>query len=444
MPEKVWKAAEVFGINRDLPVNYVERKAVDPVFVENLTRDRHVVIYGSSKQGKTSLRKRCLNDEDYIVVSCLNTMSLSDLHGAILKIAGYRIEQTSSKTVGGHHRYMLEFKGKGKVPLISEVEGGTQYEKTNQHATITEKKRLEIDLSDVNDIITALIEVEFARYIVLEDFHYLPVDTQKNFSFALKAFHENSKVCFIIIGVWREKNRLIYYNGDLTDRIVSIDADSWSRNELQEAIHAGEVLLNIQFDSRFVDDIIKNCFESIHLVQEACFRACRAAGVNKTTNEQRQVGATIDARALMKEIVDEQAGRYSAFITNFVEGFQTQSSGLEMYKWIIFSVISSAQEDLERGLRRGKISQIIKSRHPRGSSLNEGNVTQALLYTSSLQVEKNVRPIILDYDQTSKVLNVVDKSFLIWLAYQDRAELLSEIGIAAVETSPEEGEERPS
>ena len=55
MPEKVHKAADMYGIGRELPLNYVVRKHVDNIFVENLTRDKHVVVYGSSKQGKTSL-----------------------------------------------------------------------------------------------------------------------------------------------------------------------------------------------------------------------------------------------------------------------------------------------------------------------------------------------------------------------------------------------------
>ncbi len=51
--------------------------------MDSLTRDKHVVIYGSSKQGKTTLRRHCLNESDFIVVSCLNTMGLADLNGAI-------------------------------------------------------------------------------------------------------------------------------------------------------------------------------------------------------------------------------------------------------------------------------------------------------------------------------------------------------------------------
>ena len=57
---------DVFGINRDLPMNYVARDSADTILIDNLVRRQHLVIYGSSKQGKTSLRKHCLNSDDYI------------------------------------------------------------------------------------------------------------------------------------------------------------------------------------------------------------------------------------------------------------------------------------------------------------------------------------------------------------------------------------------
>lgn len=81
------KTGDVFGITRDLPLNYVERDSADKVLVENLTRDKHLVIFGSSKQGKTSLRKHSLNDDDYIVIHCSNKWGIGDINTAILKKA---------------------------------------------------------------------------------------------------------------------------------------------------------------------------------------------------------------------------------------------------------------------------------------------------------------------------------------------------------------------
>ena len=73
------KIAHVFGVSRDLPLTYLERPYVDGKFLDNLTRDKHLVVYGGSKQGKTCLRKHCLESDDYIVVQCSNSMQIPHL-----------------------------------------------------------------------------------------------------------------------------------------------------------------------------------------------------------------------------------------------------------------------------------------------------------------------------------------------------------------------------
>lgn len=423
--EGLAKTEEVFGIVRGRPLNYVERERVDSVFFESLSRDKHIVVYGSSKQGKTSLRKTWLGDEDYLHVGCLNSMSLAELHGALLKKAGYRIEQSASKSVSGSHKFTVEFGGKGKIPFIAEGEakGGYEGERTSENQETT--KRLEIDLADVNDVVTALKEAKSPRYLVLEDFHYLPIETQQNFSMVLKLFHEESDFCFIVIGVWREKNRLIYFNGDLASRVVAIDADEWRDEELNEVMQAGEKLLNIQFDEKFRADVVTNAQHAVYLIQECCLKACHESSVYSTQDVLKNIGADIDAQHLIKSIVDEQAGRYIAFIRNVSEGFQR--TDLEMYKWLMYAVLNFSPDELGAGILRSDMASAIKAYHPDGDGLNEGNITQALTSVASLQVKKGVRPIILDYDQTHRVLNVVDRAFLIWLSHQDRDALLREI-----------------
>lgn len=84
---------EVYGLSRNIPLNYVERRDVDERLRCNLNRDKHITIFGSSKQGKTCLRKHCLNENDYILVQCSNRWSLSDLNANILKRAGYELTE---------------------------------------------------------------------------------------------------------------------------------------------------------------------------------------------------------------------------------------------------------------------------------------------------------------------------------------------------------------
>lgn len=419
------KASEVFGISRDLPLNYVERSSADNKLVDNLTRDKHLVIFGSSKQGKTSLRKHALNEEDAVVVHCSNKWSIADIHSAILKKVGFELTQSTSKTTSGKSKIFAKISA---TIFGGGAEGGAETER--EEASTATKAPLELDPEDVNDIILALHSVGFNRYIVLEDFHYLPLDTQKDFSVALKAFHEESKYCFIIVGVWLEENRLSVYNGDLTGRLTPIDADKWEESELRQAIEAGEAHLNVNFSDEFVDELLKDCFNSIYIVQESCYQCCVANDVNSTLEQRREIGTRKQAEEIVTAVVNQQTGRFNSFITQFADGFQT--TALEMYRWLLYPVLTADVGDLQKGLRLNSITKTLQAKHPNGKELNPGNVTQALQSTAALQVKKSVKPIILDYDQTNLRLRVVDSGFLIWLNKQDRNELLGMIGLAGV------------
>lgn len=428
MIEETHKASDVFGISRDLPLNYVSRQSADDFLIENLTRDKHLVIYGSSKQGKTSLRKNCLNSDDYIVVHCSNKWTISDLHSAILKRAGFEVTQSTSKTVSGKSKIFAKIKANF---LGSGAEAGAEAEREHSEQTTTQP--LELDPEDVNDIINGLNQISFNKYIVLEDFHYLSTETQKDFSVALKAFHEESPYCFIVVGVWLEENRLTVYNGDLTGRVVSIDADIWKEPELRQVISDGEALLNINFSDEFKDHLIENSFGSVYIVQESCYQCCRQNGINNTQIDLVVIGSELEASDIVESVVNQQTGRFNSFITQFADGFQ--STELQMHRWLLHPVLTGSIEDLKTGIRYNSIRKDLMTHHPNGKDLNPGNITQALQSTASLQAKKEIKPIILDYDQTNLRLNVVDTGFLIWLNKQNRDELLALAGVNKADNS---------
>ena len=432
-PLKIYRRDDVFGITRELPLNYVVRASADERLIDNLTRDKHIVIYGSSKQGKTSLRKHCLKEEDYIVVQCSNTWKVEDVNATILKRAGFELSLSSKVTTSGKNKLTASlgtsisagvtgfFKSVVKADVGAARELENKVENTNQP--------LDLDPSDVNDIIDALTSINFSKYIVLEDFHYLPRETQIDFSVALKAFHEKSKLVFLIVGVWLEENRLLVYNGDLSGRVVSIDADRWSSAELRSVIDLGAELLNIDFAETFKEELIREAKESVYIVQEVCNRVCLDESVSETERVRRTIGSTADVRELVERVVNQQSGRYNSFITQFAGGFQ--KTELEMHKWLLYPILAGSTNDLERGYKWTPLKEILVSNHPLRTSLNPGNLTQALQSTASLQVVKNIKPIILDWDETNRRLTVVDRGFPIWLDYQDRSALLEEVGLPA-------------
>lgn len=409
----------VYGISRDVPLNYVTREEVDNKLIDNLTREKHLVIYGSSKQGKTCLRKHCLQESDYITVQCSNKWTVEDLHSNILKRAGFKINISEKKNIAGKNKIIASA---GATFMGSGVK--TQGELERSFGTENITKELELDPSDVNDIIAALKRIDFNRYIVLEDFHYLTVETQRDFAVALKAFHEGSRFCFLIIGVWLEENRLAVYNGDLTGRVVSVNADRWSDDELIRVIDRGAFLLNIKFTTDFVGTLLKESYGSVSIVQEVCRRACIKSGITHRPTNQAIVGQALDVKELVQYVISEQNARYMSFLNQFSEGFQTTQ--LAMYKWLLYPLLTATTEKLEEGFTYRDLRDGIRKKHPSGEGLNPGNLTQALQSTASLQVKKNITPIILDYDQTNSRMNIVDRGFIIWMGHQNRIDLLTQ------------------
>ena len=356
------------------------------------------------------------------MVHCSNKWQLSDLNAAILKRSGYEITLSNTKTSSGKYKIFAKVKASF---LGSGAEGGAEAERQTENGTITAP--LELDPDDVNDIISALSSLNFELFIVLEDFHYLPIETQKDFSVALKAYHENSNLCFIIIGVWLEENRLAVYNGDLTGRVFSINADKWERTELNSVINTGEALLNISFHEGFIKSLLDSCFNNVFIVQEACHQCCQLENFYQTQDNHFTIGLLKDAKEIVKNVVDQQTGRFNSFLTQFADGFQPTK--LEMHKWLLYAVLTTEIASLERGLRQADIRRILQDIHPEGKELNPGNVTQALQSVAALQIKKDIKPTILDYDQTNLRLQVVDRSFMIWLENQEHNELLDLLGL---------------
>ncbi|WP_396611473.1 hypothetical protein ACH9L7_14890 [Haloferax sp. S1W] len=417
------RVSDVFGTQRNEPKNYVEREYVDDQFLKNLRRDKHVVIHGGSKQGKTCLRSHCLEDDEMAEIICQFDTSLVNLQEQILKKVGYRTEVLNKETQSGHNK--LKAKLTSKIPGIGG--GGVEGEMQEGYKDETQTKPLELDPSDINDIVEAINKTDFDKYIVLEDFHYLPIDVQKNFAGRLKAIHQQTDITFIIVGVWLEENRLILYSGDLGGRVVSVDADSWERGELKGVIEKGERLLNIKFDEQFKSELVSKCYESVYVLQEICLRVCWNNDITSKQPNTTEVSPTKSVDELIDDVMSEQDATYRGFLREFSSGFR--KTDYELYKWILYSLITTDIDELKSGKHMRDILEEIEHSHPEVDNVNQGHLTQSLGRVVPLQNDKNIEPIILDYNSDARRLDIVDKRFLIWLDNRSMDTLMEFIDI---------------
>src|SRR5260370_40396394 len=107
----------------------------------------------------------------------------------------------------------LDFKGAtelGMMVLKAKGEAGAQVKSSNQRELDLQPiGRTPADLSWISQTIL------FSRKrLLLEDFHYVSEQIQKELAFLFKAMGEYG-VFLIIVGVWPTDHMLTYFNGDL-------------------------------------------------------------------------------------------------------------------------------------------------------------------------------------------------------------------------------------
>src|SRR5882762_8263285 len=198
------RLADVFGI-RTAPVkSYVERPSVDGAFEQALQTDHHIVIYGSSKQGKTALRQKHLDDDDdCVIVRPSPRTDMEGLYQPILRDAGIRIETEQSTRTEAGSTSTLRTGFKALIPWVGGVDVGMEGQSRRGNQQEFRSEFIGFNLAEAQSIGELLRKAQYAKYVVIENFHYLAVPIQKQLAFDLKTFHEIGRR-FIILGIWRE------------------------------------------------------------------------------------------------------------------------------------------------------------------------------------------------------------------------------------------------
>src|SRR4051812_39200993 len=117
------KLQEVFGVSKQRVLSYLEREAVDGFFVKALGSDKHIIVYGSSKQGKTSLVDKHLPYESNVLVSCTPKFESTDIYKSILRNENIHLESATEKSSGTASKISLGTKFKAILPFLGSAEG---------------------------------------------------------------------------------------------------------------------------------------------------------------------------------------------------------------------------------------------------------------------------------------------------------------------------------
>lgn len=422
---------EVFGVSAKPVLSYVERKQVDDNFRDALESGKQIIVYGSSKQGKTALVSKYLPYANHILVSLTPKFTLLDIYQQILSAVGVRIstgiteksktEQTLS--VGARVKAMIPVFGGGEAETTGKSSAGSGTEKTFEEVPV--------NLELPQTVADLLKRVGSSKWIILENFHYLPDDIQKQFAFDLRAFQELG-VMFVILGVWRERNRMAQFNGDLLDRTIEIPVEPWTETDFKRVVKKGEESLNVKFSDALVEGAIGASFSSIGVFQELLKNLCI---------EQQIKGAEIftqdiNGNDLLERAVQTKTGDYASRHQRALEaiaaghnsgGLKNDRVPLYLPYYLVRTILDHGFEGVRNGVRRNVMHDWIRSVHHRGDDVRASDMTNLLDGLANLQSVKSISPPIFAYDSQQKLLQVVDSTFYFFIKNADRDDALEQI-----------------
>jgi hypothetical protein len=426
------KLEDVFGVRTKPVLSYVQRPSVDDEFVNALRGDKQIIVYGLSRQGKTALVQQHLPSANNLRVSLSPGMSATDIYASVARQLGIWTEDTSSTQTSSD----TGLGGKGEFtagpPFFKIGASADSSHSSGRQHTIT-FKGVPYNLEQAQSVAELLQRYRLERFILLENFHYLDDRRQEQLAFDLRTFQELG-IRFVILGVWREKNRLTMFNGDLADRIVEIPVEPWHDKDFERVAKKGQAFLNVEFTEQLLRDCTQESFGSIGIFQELLCGVCLAAGVTQTVSQLRPRPLTRD---LLAEAINSKAatyaGRHQRALAAIADGNANSTQSKERNRsmclayCLIRVLLQEGYDGIKNGMSGTHIRQKIREFHPRPDKVTAASVTRLLHTLAPLQEAKGIKPPIIDYDQSVHLLQAIDSTFFFFLKNADPNAILEEI-----------------
>lgn len=425
------KLENVFGVSSEQVLSYITRPQVDDKFTEALKSDKQIVIYGASKQGKTALVSKYLPYEQNLQVSVTPKTEIIDIYSSILRQLNVKILASQTQSSGRESNIGGELKVKVQLPFFGSAAAKGQ---TGSKSNIDNEKEYEeipFNLALPQDISELLKRVGSKKTIIIENFHYLDDDKQKQLAFDLRSFQEFG-IRFVILGVWREKNRLVQYNGDLLDRIIEIPVEPWSLKDFESVAQKGSSELQIQFNGGIVTQCANASFSSIGVFQELLKEVCIRSDVKATLSNLQRIGSATLVSAAVVSKAEEYASRHQRALESIAAGnvSSTTKEGvtpLFLLYYLVKVILSSGYDGIANGMRRADIQEQIQKIHHRPADVRASDMSNLLYNLGKIQSAKNISPPIIDYDKNMKLLQAVDSTFYFFLKNANLQEIADEI-----------------
>lgn len=399
------RVEDVFGVAPEVLIDsYVDRGDLDEKITRLLRKKKHIALRGVSKSGKSWLRQQVIPTA--IVVQCRLGKTVLDIYREALGELGIRLEvsATSESSLTG----TVEATAEAGVNLIAKIAARWGLSTTSKDTSTTASLRQNInDLGFIADLIR-----ESGRVLVIEDFHYLSHSERTRLAFDLKALWD-FKTFVVIVGVWSGQNILPHLNPDLTARVREVSI-VWSDEDLERVLASGGRALNLDFSDAIRARVIRDCYGNAGILQRLIEGVLEEADIE----EEQETLTTISNVTLLEDAelayAEELDTVYLEFASRVSSGIRRRQNATGIYAHAMAVIMSATDAELINGV---PLDTIFRKAHSREDRIQKGNLRTVLERIEALQVDAAGRGLVLAYDESRKVVSVVDRQLLLYRKY---------------------------
>jgi hypothetical protein len=390
-----------FGVNRNQPASYVARSALDKQVKQALSTNGHVAICGESQQGKSLLLKRALDQTDHCTIQCTYGQKRYDIYRMLLREMGASVSIERKRK-----------RSRGIKARISVLSGDLGSESE------VAERAIDIDIGNINDVLSVARERNFDGIVVLEDFNFLAATTQRNVLRDLKVVYERSELRFVLLGTWLDSEWVRALSGRLSVPVVAIEVPAWSVEDLERVLVAGADHLGITFDADLVHELVRLSQGNVGLLQElACATVQHGLGEqgNRNISNLEVVGSAV------AKIVQATDGRSCDYIREMSVNPRYLGvkplGNFNIFKGILHAILKASDHEIRNGIAEVDVLERIMDIYKfEASDLPAAHLRYGLEHLEAIHRALEASPIV-GYDSTRQTLRVVDAAVrLCWTA----------------------------
>ena len=228
------------------------------------------------------LVQRVVGEGNLITVSGASVRTPDQLWDRVLDWWGEPHATTASNADTATHTSSHEKQGTLGVPGLG-VQG--------RHVSATAQAEMETTQATANrrGLVQVVEELANTPYtVLLDDFHYIPAAIQNDVAQQLKdAASRGVRIC--VASVPHRADNVVLALPELRGRVLTIDLDYWSRQDLLKIPQLGCPLLGLEVDHASLEFFAREAAGSPQLMQLICQWMCNHLGVRETLDTPRSV-----------------------------------------------------------------------------------------------------------------------------------------------------------